>query len=65
MRQVTKEDLYSKEVMTDLTKLTEQIQEESQKPDADKAKIAKLRMQRLYRGMEMNTFFRNNNKQPY
>lgn len=43
------------EVLKDLRKINEQIDEASKKEEVDKEEMLKLRMQRLYRGMEINT----------
>ena len=51
---------FDKDVLNDLKKITEQIEEEKKNPECDREKLLQLRMQKLYRGMEMNNGYVNN-----
>lgn len=46
---------FDNSVTKDLSEITKKMEEEAKKPNPDKDTIMKLRLQKLYRGMEMNT----------
>lgn len=58
--------VHSPEIVNDIVNIEGKIREEQSSPESDKKKIARMRIQQFYRGLELNTgIIRTNNKQPY
>ena len=51
---------FNPEVLKDLSKIYDKIQEEKEKEQPDKEKLLQLKMQQLYRGMELSSGYYNN-----
>lgn len=51
---------FNPDVIKDLSKINGQIEEELEKEKPDKERLLQLKMQQLYRGMEMNMGTYNN-----
>ena len=51
---------FNPDVLKDLKKINDKIQEECEKETIDKEKILKLKQAQLLRGMELNTGYVNN-----
>jgi len=51
---------FNDDVLKDLKDIENQIKEEKENPEADAEKLLKLRLKKLYRGMELNSGFGNN-----
>lgn len=52
---------FDPKVFKDLEKIREKIEEEESQENVDGEKLMKLRMQQLYRGMELNSGYGFNN----
>lgn len=59
-----KENIYGskfdRDVLNDLEKISKEIEEEEQKDEIDKEHLLQLKMQKLYRGMELNSGYITN-----
>lgn len=51
---------FDKDVLKDLKELDSKLKEEEKKEEPDKEELLKLRLQKLYRGMELNNGYITN-----
>lgn len=51
---------FDKDVLKDLKSIDDKLQEEVKKEEPDKEEILKLKLQKLYRGMELNNGYITN-----